>query len=75
MNIPFLLLIWCIISVSVGVVFGLFIKRTEVISREIHAGKYEGSKLPNRGVLVEDKGCRAGRADWERSTVEAVTWL
>jgi len=75
MNILFWLLIWCIISVSIGVIFGSFIKITEVISREIHDGKYEGLKLPKRGALLVDKGCCTGRADWERPTVEAEIWL
>ena len=41
MNTLFWLLIWFIISVSVGVILGIFIKKSDVISREIHDGKYE----------------------------------
>lgn len=41
MNFLFWLLIWFIISVSVGVILGIFIKKSDVISREIHDGKYE----------------------------------
>jgi hypothetical protein len=41
MNILFGLLIWFIISASVGVILGIFIKKSEVSAREIYDGKYE----------------------------------
>jgi len=44
MNTLFWLLIGFIISVSVGVMLGMFLKKTDEISREIHHGKYELEK-------------------------------
>ena len=52
MNILIWLLIWFVISVSVGVILGIFIKKSEVLSREIHDGKYEFENL-ERTILYD----------------------
>ena len=44
MNTLFWLLIGFIISVSVGVMLGMFLKKTDELSREIHHDKYELEK-------------------------------
>jgi len=74
MNILFWLLIWFIISVSFGVILGIFIKKSEVLSREIHDGKYELENLERTNLNTNGKRMATESSSniWEKEEEDAV---
>jgi len=74
MNILFWLLIWFIISVYFGVTLGIFIKKSEVLSREIHDGKYELENLERTNLDTNGKRMATEYSSniWEKEEEDAV---
>ena len=74
MNILIWLLIWFLISVFVGVILGIFIKKSEVLSREIHDGKYELENL-ERTILYDKAKLMTTESSanlWDKEEEDAV---
>ena len=74
MNILIWLLIWFIISVFFGVILGIFIKKSEVLSREIHDGKYELENL-ERTILYDKAELMATESSanlWDKEEEDAT---
>jgi len=74
MNILIWLLIWFIISVFFGVILGIFIKKSDVLSREIHDGKYELVNL-KRTILYDKAKLMATESSanlWDKEEEDAT---
>ena len=74
MNILIWLLIWFIISVFFGVIIWIFLKKSDVLSREIHDGKYELVNL-KRAILYDKAKLMATESFanlWDKEEEDAV---